>query len=212
MIGIQNKKRQGLFVRCLYQPSGMTLIEVLIVVTIVSVVGLSVYQSLSSGLRVWERHQKMVQEEDIIIFFHKFERDVRNIAPFSLIPMTGHQKRIAMPTTVFTAADIKRGWGENIYVDQLGLVEYYFDPIERSVYRRQVNYAQAVKNLFGRTQKVLSDVEEFRIRYYFLTEEGVTYSSSIDNIIPVGIEVKVAYSDEHGQKEMEKIINIPLQG
>jgi type II secretory pathway pseudopilin PulG len=190
----------------------MTMIEVLIVVMVASMVGLTTYQSISSALRVWERHQKMVQEEDILIFFHKLEQDARNIVPFSLIPMTGRQSRIAMPTTVFIPGDPQRGWGQGVYMDQLGLVEYYFDAPERSVYRRQVNYAQAINRLFGRNQKVLTDIDDFKIRYFFLTQEGVTYSSSVDNIIPAGIEVKVAYTDAYGRQEMEKIINIPFQG
>lgn len=190
----------------------MTLIEVLLVVSIVSVISLALYNGLTTGIKVWERSRVVVKEEDIVIFFDKLTKDLHNSYFFSTIPFQGGESRLLFPTMVLTPADSSLELPEGELVEQLGQVEYYHDLLDDAIYRREYNYAQTLHYAQPQPRAIVEKVEGLKFRYMYVTPEGDIYTSDFLEAIPMGIEVEVQFSNAAGQRSLKKYIDIPIGG
>ena len=190
----------------------MTLIEILIVTSLIAIISVAIYGCLSSGIRVWNEANRLVVEEDIAIFFDKISKDLRNVYSYSRIKPHGGMFKFSFPAIVYTRVDKGLGHSDNTYVDQLGKVEYYFDPISDSVYRRQANYSQAISEKYSKGSKIVGSVESLKFRYFVLTPEGEIAKNEILDYIPSAVEVVVVFKDSRGERSMRKFIDIPIGG
>ena len=199
------------YIKRLQNIQGMTLMEILLVASLISIISVAIYNALSNGLRVWERSRQVVVEEDIAIFIDKLTTDLHNTFFYSKIKIEGNDYRFTFPTMVSVMAD-KRGpgpYGE--YQDQLGRVEYYFDYATHAIYRRQANYSQAIMgDYFSQPQLLVSLVDRLKIEYYYLTDEGEVFSQDIFDVLPSGLEITVEFSDSQKTKKFFKVVNVPL--
>lgn len=190
--------------------SGLTFVEVLLAAALTTIVGFMIYQSLSLGIDVWQRSQQISIEEDVMLFLDRLSFDLHNSFLFSQIKFEGNEFHIAFPTIVYTPADRRLNLGEDVYVEQVGKVEYYYDLGSDTVYRRQANYSQAVRERYGEPQQLVAGVENLRFRFYFLTERDELSSSEILDVLPTGVEVTVQFLDAKGSRSMSKFIDIPV--
>lgn len=190
--------------------SGLTFVEVILATALTAMVGVTIYQSLSMGIGVWQRSQQLNLEEDVVIFFDKLSYDLYNSFLFSQIKFEGNEFKIAFPTIVYTPADRRLNLGEDVYVEQIGKVEYYYDLGADKVYRRQANYSQALRERYADPQELVAGVDNLRFRFYFLTERDELSSSEILDVLPTGVEVTVEFSDAKGKRTMRKFIDIPV--
>lgn len=198
-------------IRIVFHPKGFTLIEVVLVVSLISMVGLAVYHSIANGLRIWERSQRFVGEEDIAIFFDKLSQDLHNAFPYSLISFEGKEDSMSFPTIVRTPADKKRSSRRQDYVDQIGQVKYYFDFMHHSLFRQQANYSQALNRKFGRKQLLATPVQSVRFSYYYDVEDELDIKGPEEGELPSAVQVEVELFDTTGQKTtMMRLIPIPL--
>lgn len=191
------------------QRIGITLIELLIVISIVSVICLAIYQLINNGVKVWERSLSTVQEENIALFFEKITQDMRNTFIYSTIPIEGFDSRMSFPTLIKdTVQDADTG--EDTFIEQIGQVEYTFDFNEDCVIRRQWNYGQSMGKEIISGQKVLKDVDQVSFRYIYFKDEGeITTAEAID-VVPSTVEITVKYTDSSGQKVLQKYIDLPV--
>ena len=186
------------------QQNSYTLIEMLLVVSILSMMGLALFHTLSSGLNIWERSRKFVVEEDIAIFFDKIGQDLRNSFYYSKMPFVGKGTLIRFPTRI----KILRAQGEEI-LEGMGEVEYYFDLNKKSLYRRQLSYGQALRGDSGKERLLLSSVEAVHFGYYFLEGEESVFKKEIDTRIPRGVAIEVQFLDGREKRSLRKLINLP---
>lgn len=198
--------------RKLSDKSAVTLIEILIVTSLVAMISVAIYSCLSSGIRVWREAHRLVVEEDIAIFFDKISKDLRNVYSYSRIKPHGDMFKFSFPAIVYTRADKGLGHSANTYVDQLGKVEYYFDPISDSIYRREANYSQAINEQYSKGLKIVGSVERMNFRFFVLTSEGEIAKNEILDYIPSAVEVEVVFRDSRGERSMRKFIDIPIGG
>ena len=189
---------------------GMTLMEILIVMSLLALVSLAIYHSLSNGIRVWERNRELVVEEDVVIFFDKLTQDLRNTYFYSKINFKGDEFRFSFPTIVYTPADKRSNIPEGEFIEQMGRVEYYYDFNDNTLYRRQANYSQALNERFGRPRALVTSVDRIKFRYHYITDEEEIYTPEILDVLPSGVEVEVEFSDNQGQKMMRKFVDIPI--
>ena len=187
----------------------MTLIEVLIAVSLVTLISIAIYNSLSNGVKIWQRSQRLVIEEDINIFFDKLSQDIRNSFPYSKIKFEGNETSLSFPTMVHTLADARIGLSPNEYVEQIGKVEYYFDLTDRGLYRRQANYSQAIYETYQPAIKIIPAIENIKFSYFYQTDKGEEISREALATLPAGIEVKIEFSDKQGRRTMSKFIHVP---
>jgi prepilin-type N-terminal cleavage/methylation domain-containing protein len=195
----------------LKKKNAMTLIETLIVVSLVGLLGLAIYQSLANGIRIWDRSREIVTEEDVIVFFDKINTDLRNAFFYSKIRFEGGEYRFTFPTLVYTPQDTRiSDRSEDEYVDQIGKVEYYYDFNEDAVFRRQANYSQALNEQFGEPRKMVGSIGRIKFNYYYLTGDGEIYSTEVYDTIPEGIEIEIEFEDNSGKRIMRKFLDIPV--
>jgi len=188
----------------------MTLMEVLIVVSLVSAVCLAIYSSLANGIKVWERSQKLIIEEDIAIFFEKINRDLQNVYQYSLIDFKGNNRNFSFPTMIKFLPDKRSQFNDQQFIEQMGKVEYYFDGISRNLYKRQASYGQALNQKFGDPRVIISNIDDIIFKYVYVTEAGEFFSDQILEVLPMGVVVEVHFLDDEEKRVLRKIMDIPV--
>ncbi len=191
---------------------GMTLIEILIVVSLMGMISISIYNSLSNGIKVWQRQRQLMVEQDVVIFFEKISQDIRNSYYYSLLLYEGESNRIAIPTIVKTSPDVLSSFDRDIPIEQLGKVEYFFDPSDDSLKKRQANYFQGTNQEYGAAVSLVKPINSLRFKYIYLTETGELMSDQLLEVLPHGIEVSVTFTDQKGKRTMSKLIDILIGG
>ena len=111
-------------------------------------------------------------------FFDKFGEDLRGVPLITGIPFKGITTQIAFPTIVLTKADANGSRAKEELVDQIGAVQYIFEPAEKRVYRRHANYSQAVKQIWGEPTVAAVSSEDITYRYYFASDKGLPNQDS----------------------------------
>lgn len=189
---------------------GFTLIEMLLVVSLLSVTGLAVYQSIANGMKIWERSRKFVVDEDISISIDKMSRDLRNALNYSLIPFKGEEIRIVFPTMVRTAAD-KEATVNSGDIDQVGRVEYSFDKMKSGLFRRQANYSQAVEGEFGPRRVLAGPLHSVNFFYYYDTGEETEIKRETEGVMPSALKIEIEFLEDTGKmRKIERLISIPI--
>ncbi|HSV43921.1 MAG TPA: hypothetical protein VLJ10_05135, partial [Candidatus Bathyarchaeia archaeon] len=74
-----------------------TLIELLLVASLLSLISVSLYQALSNGLRVWQYTRRLSVEEDVMIFLDKLSADLRNSFDYSLFFFDEGKNYVSFP-------------------------------------------------------------------------------------------------------------------
>jgi prepilin-type N-terminal cleavage/methylation domain-containing protein len=191
--------------------NGFTFVEMLLAVSLVGLISLALYQSLSNGLRIWKHAQKFVVEEDIGIFLEKISHDLRNTFKYSLISFDGREKRIAFPTIVRTLQDKKRASGRTNYIDQIGKVEYSFDKAHKTISRRQANYGQAMEEEYGAERLLAKPVHSLRFLYYYIEDGEYKEKRQATELMPVAVRVEIEFFEDTGKKRtVERVVPIPV--
>ncbi len=188
-----------------------TLIEMLIVASLLSVTGLAVYNAIANGLRVWEYSRRYSAEEDVAIFFEKISGDLHNTYAYSLIEFEGKADKIFIPTIVRMPADLKTP-DKNHIIQQMGAVEYFFQKGKKTIYRRQSNYSQALKTKKKfQAQSLATSVEGLRFIYFFFEDGKIKPKKAVSKQIPVSVLVEVDFAEVGGNiRHLQRIINIPM--
>ena len=192
---------------------GMTLIEILIVTSLMSIISLAIFNSLSSGIKIWKRSNRLIIEEDILIFFDKLTKDLNSSVIFSLIDFKGGKLNFEFAAIIWTRADERSGLTQGEYIDQIGKVKYSLDMLNNQIIKETANYSQAVSNKFGVPQVLVRNVDDITFKYYYLSQEKEILSDEVLSIMPSGVEVSVFFFNRKGQKKvLTKFIDIPIGG
>jgi len=189
---------------------GMTLMEILIVVSLIAMTSAAIYSALANGIKVWKLNQQLVVEEDAAIFFDKLSQDLRNVFTYSKFKFEGGHQKIAFPAIIHMLADKRSGVSRQEYINQLGIVEYYYDGIEDVLYRRQANYSQALNARFSQERALVRGIDAVKFSYFYYTEGREIYSPDVLDTYPSRIGVEIEFSDKQGRKKMNRSIDLPL--
>jgi prepilin-type N-terminal cleavage/methylation domain-containing protein len=187
-----------------------TLIEMLIVASLLSVTGLAVYHAIANGMRVWEYSRRYSSQEDIAIFFEKITADLQNVYQSSLISFDGKAQNIFIPTIVRMPAD-QGSPDKGQMIEQMGAAEYYLQAGKRTIYRRQNNYSQALKNKKNIQARALSD-SVTRLHFsYFVVEDGeLKLKKKLSDEIPASVQIEIDFVEVGGNvRHLQRMINLP---
>lgn len=80
--------------------AGLTFIELIVGIAILSVIMLAVYSIFNIGLKVWHRNQAERSLKDVRLAFLKIERELKKTFFFSAIPFKGAEKEFTFPLSV----------------------------------------------------------------------------------------------------------------
>ena len=184
---------------------GFTLIEILVVIGMLSVIALAIYATFSNGVRIWQRLNVEMPEEDLNIFIDRFARDARNGLLFTGVDFIGTEDRVEMPTLVNDAVSGDRTIGKAIY---------RYDSGEKSLKREERDFSQVYKGQDGRVTFWLDDVTSVRFTYYFYSETEEKYywkEKWQQEGLPLAVRLELELDDGDGSI-FKKTVSIPSAG
>ncbi len=183
---------------------GFTLIEMLIVVSMLSVISLAVYSSFNSGVKVWKRINQRIPEEDLEIFFEGFSRDLRNTFKFTGLNLLGKEDKVEFPTLVHSPSLNKR---------TVGKVVYFYNPQEELFNREQRDFVEIYMGEKGAVRQSLENIKSLKFRYYFYDEEIKEYlweDEWIEEELPLAVKIELEFYDGVETQKFTKTVNIPV--
>ena len=153
--------------------NAFTLVEVLLVSSLIAVLSLAVFRSFGNGLKLWARADHLNRDAEVGIFLDKMAEDLRSTVAISNIPFKGISTEIAFPAVVMTQADVKSARSSEGFIDQIGAVRYRFDPSTHTIFRSQANYAQALKEQWLQEQvAIVMGINDLAIHYESISAKG----------------------------------------
>jgi prepilin-type N-terminal cleavage/methylation domain-containing protein len=166
--------------------SGFTLVEILMVVTIISILGVSVIASFVSGLRIW-KYAKDLDSKDSAFLTASLEwgKDLRQALNQSGgIVFEGGPKSFSFPA-------INNG--------EIFRINYYFDPSSKKVFRGRVSIKELLSGsgLNGEEKQFLFNADDFSASYFIYDKKTKRYvwvdslGKSADTLKAVRIFAKI---------------------
>jgi len=185
---------------------GVTFIELMVVVVILSVVSLALYSTFNNGIKIWQRINKQLPEEDLDIFFDRFSRDLSNSLKFTGINFLGTEKRLEFATLLSSSRLEKR---------TVGKVIYFYEPGRKVLNRQQKDFAQVYSAEEGMGTETLRNIKFLRLRYYIYDKEKKEYfwkDESSTGKIPLAVSIELELSDDMQAYNFTKTVSIPVGG
>jgi hypothetical protein len=191
---------------------GFTLTEVLLVSCMFAIISLAVFNAFSNGFKLWARGQHVMVEGDMAIFLDKIGEDLRGTVSISGIPFKGNSMEVSFPAIILAPTDPHGSRSQEGYGDQIGAVQYTFDPFEKKIYRSQATYGQALKAQWSAPVEVASLIEDISMRYYFKADRGLDAKTQTDEGIPLGVLIDVQLMIDGQVRHMRRFLLVPIGG
>lgn len=140
---------------------GFTFIEVLLVVTIFSILSLAIYSTFASGLRLWDRIQgEALTQRKALLSMEKLSADLRQSPDFSKIGFQGTDKEITFP--VLSGNDIHKV----IYILENNTLLQKLENFKDIVEKREET----------KTRILLPDIEDLKFSFAFQEQGKLEYT------------------------------------
>ena len=179
--------------------SGFSLVELLLVMTLLPILFFAVYTNFSTGLKLWTRVITAVPQEDLNIFHLKMRRDLESMARFSPIGFEGTAEEISF------ASD----------TDGIGRTRFFYDADKKIVVREMQTISQVYQEAQGTSSVLLQNVRSFEIAYLSVDPLQGGYAWR-ENWKPeagsLPAAVRLSYSVESTPEKQEDTVFIPVGG
>lgn len=176
--------------------SAFTFVELLIVVTIFSILSLAVYATFTSGMRLWKRIDDLsLIQRKALLRLEKISQDLRQALDFPKIGISGKSNELSFPLLS--------------YDNQLIKVSYFLE--DDSLWRGQQTYQDILEEKEPpAARSLLSGVEELKFSFIFKEEDKTDYSVkdtwAKEEGAPAAIKIELTIKEE----TFTKTINIPI--
>jgi prepilin-type N-terminal cleavage/methylation domain-containing protein len=181
-----------------------TLIELLVVTVMMSVVCLAIYSTFSSGARIWQRVNRMSLNEDLNIFFDRFNADVGNSVRYAGLKFSGKTDRLELPTLVSSPALEAKTVGMAIY-----------SCAQDTLSRAQTDYSQVYQDVSPAPRHMIRGLTSCNFTYYQYDEEKKEYSwveEWTEDALPLAVRLALSVKTVNGVQNMVKTVSIPVGG
>ena len=185
---------------------GMTLIELLVTMSILSVISMAIYASLNSGLKVWKRTNQPMAHEDLDVFFDRFGHDLRNCARFTGFSFIGTRERVEFPTIVSNPRWVG---------DVIGRVSYTYDPQAKTLTRIQQDYSQIYSGEESSKAQPVPDLDSVKFRYYVYDKETKEYSwrdDFLEGDLPAAVRIELELGNGPQAQSFTRTVSVPIAG
>jgi len=188
----------------------MTLVETLVVVSVLAVVALAVFSTMSGGFSLWERVLKLDSDEDIRIVFEKMTVDLGRMVRFSMLEFRGTERELSFPV-ISESVQVP---GQPAAGKAVSYVSYYLDTRKSGIVRKECSFSDAVKGEGGTTRDLLKDA--YRLDFKYLCRSavpgGLSERSEIkDGIVPEFIRVTlIVKSPDRRLRSVSELIEVPI--
>lgn len=194
--------------------AGFTFIELLIALTIFSIIAASIYYTLNAGIKVWQRGNILIRENQRMrIFFDAMSKDMRNAVPFSGIPSQWTENSVTFHTIIdtFSSEPPHRKLVRRIY---------YFDDKKGELKRARVIQKEGFDEKYVDEEVLLDNLEDVGFEYAYESGEEYEWKDEWEfgdedegeDIIPRGVKIRVELKGKDDEKAeiFEKIVLIPI--
>lgn len=178
--------------------NAFTLIELLIVVSIMSIVIGVIGACLSGGIRVWDSARVFNDlEADAFIALNILEKDIRNSLSVYAVGFDGKESSVAFPAYI----DSEDGRG-------IGRVNYEFDQVKHALLRVESSW----QGRDGRSELLLENVKDLSFTYYQVSTSAWNSVGETVTNFPDKVGVKLLLGRGEREVEIERSVLLPLQG
>ncbi|MDO8748572.1 MAG: hypothetical protein Q7J72_05595 [Candidatus Omnitrophota bacterium] len=188
--------------------TGFTLIELCLVSLIASVIGLAVYFTFSNGMRIWQKANQKVVEEDLSIFFDRFASDVRSCLKFSGLGFLGTQERLEIVSRV-----VSRGGFEP--APTIGRVAYFYESKSKALFREEKDLSRIFEGKQGIVKGILENLNSLKFGYYFYDKEKKEYvwleDATLDGL-PLAVRIEFELNTKSSSGKFVRTVSIPIGG
>lgn len=177
--------------------SGFTFVELIVAITIFSVIAVSIYSTFMAGMRVWSRANPVIEaNQGMRVFFDTFSRDAKNAFRFETgddaVNFDGGQKSASF----WSIIDVS---GEGVpFHREIARVEYRMDDASKAIMRNISTRDGGFVFTKESSVTLLKDVDpmQFSIKYCYKKDGGedeIEWKDSWDDgkNIPIGLRVQV---------------------
>jgi len=185
---------------------GFTFIELILVTAILAVVSLAIYTTFNNGIKIWQRINKQLPEEDVDIFFDKFARDLRNTSKFRGINFIGKEDRIEFASLINSRQLKKR---------TIGQVIYFYDTSVEILKREQRDFSQVFTGQEGLVTWALINFKSLKLQYYVYDREKKEYlwqEECLTGTMPLAVRIDLELKDGTQIHKFTKTVSIPISG
>jgi prepilin-type N-terminal cleavage/methylation domain-containing protein len=183
---------------------GFTLVELLVVCAILSIISAAIYATFSGGVKIWQRLNTRVAEEDINIFFDKFSSDLRASFRFKGMNFSGAKERFEFPAFVKSPRLEKR---------TVGGVKYSYNFMGMLVEREEKDYSRIYNGEQGTASHSLKDVASLEFRYYIYDKEQKKYiwqEEYLNEEAPLAVRIYLELDDGAHTRKLIKTVTVPV--
>jgi len=194
---ILRKKIKGFPLRA---QAGFTLIEILVVITIFTIVGAGIAETFSSGMKIWARAQKAGESSiDVFVAIETIGRDLRQSVNIRSVGFEGREDEISF----LTFRD-----------DSAVKVIYKFNPAQKELVRRQIDLKDAfsddLQGKYKYAEKKVATLDDFSFSYFNFDKEKEEYVWSDEWAKEQGIFEAVKLKARFGDEKDVKTVFIPI--
>jgi prepilin-type N-terminal cleavage/methylation domain-containing protein len=189
--------------------AGFTMIELLVVVSILALVMGALGACLASGLRVWESAARFnAVESEALIGLEMMEKDVVNSFVFHGIAFDGRSEQLAFPLLVSQLPDPERSTA----CPRIGTVRYSFNERKKRFFRKKWVYPSEEPEGM---ETVVENVERVELRYLSLPSNGDgaagNWKDSWESTtnLPDGVSIDMVFDDEGREMRFRRLVMLP---
>ena len=186
--------------------SSFTLIELVIVTSMMAVIALAIYTTFNNGIKIWQRANSAVLEEDLNIFFDKFGSDLRNCFNSGNIGFFGQKDTLEFATLVNSLRLQKRA---------IGKVTYSYDSANGSITREQLDSSGLYSGKGDPARELLKNVKSVELYYYFYANERNEYlwdDQWIAGKAPIAVRIELEIEHGNETSRYTKTVSVPVGG
>lgn len=206
----------GRFRGKLSEGKGMTLVEILIAVSIISFLGLVLYTIFYQGTKLWRRAALMQIDIDSDMVFEKMSSDLRNAYSGSPGQFTGKGGRVEFFS--YSKNDLRDGSG-SFTVKNPVRVRYAYQDDSHTLLRLEQDYRTLLSAKLEKQDApgtpVAEKVKECRFEYLHENPEKKTFQWKDfwnDACPPKAVRVSLQFDDQKSAAIARKIIALPAGG
>ncbi len=195
--GRQNKIKRRVF-------RGFTFIEILIVTMMMSVVSLAIYSAFNNGIKIWQRINRQLPQEDINIFFDKFTADLKNCVKLKNISFIGKADMLEFAGIVLST---------RMEQASVGKLFYRFDRAAGNLRREQFDYSAVFTDEKNVTALTVDHIKSLKFLYYNLDEEkkDVLWQEEwLDDELPKAVRMEIEFIRGPEVIYLTRTVNIPI--
>ena len=200
-------KKKTDFIKAFHK-NGFTLIELVIVTSILAITSLAIYAVFNSGIKIWQVANRQIPEEDLGFFFDKFTSDLRNAFKFESVSFIGKKERIQFASLLHSPRLQSRS---------VGRVAYSYDRQTGMVEREASDFSHIFSIDSGGIQRLIKNIRDFKLQYYFFDDKTKEYAwkdewLEDEQLLPLAVRVELLLDSGGKVEGFVKTVGIPAGG